>query len=157
MVILAVENLSKKFGNKRVLEKVNLKLEEGEIVSLLGPSGCGKTTFLRIVAGLERPDEGEVLLENKPVTEILAKEPKTVAIFQDYPPYRREKSGKRLPYWFMYQRWYFQIIKERIDIVSNLMKIEKKILLGLRPATQSRGEQQRLDLSRYLLTIRKVA
>lgn len=158
MVILTVENVGKKFGNKRVLEKINLKLEEGEIVSLLGPSQCGKTTLLRIVAGLERPDEGKVLLENKPVTEALAKEPKVVAIFQDHPPYRREKSGKRLPYWFMYQRWYFQIIKERIDIISNLMKIEKKILLGLRPYThQSRGEEQRLDLSRYLLTIKKVA
>lgn len=157
MAILTLQNVGKKFGNKRVLEKFNLKLEEGEIVSLLGPSGCGKTTLLRIAAGLERADEGKVFLGNKPVAEALAKEPRIIAIFQDYPPYRREKSGKRSPYWFMYQRWYFQIIKERISLVSNLMKIEKKILLGLRPVTQSRGEEQRLDLSRYLLTIKKVA
>ncbi len=156
MTMLTVQNLSKKFGSEVVLDKVNLELAEGEVISLLGPSQSGKTLFLRILAGFEKPDEGEVLLEGKPVAEVTARGPRTVSIFQDYPPYQREKTGKKLPYFIMFQRWRRQVMEERIDVISNLMEIDKNVLLGVRPHTRSRGEEQRLDLARCLLAVKKV-
>lgn len=70
---LAVENVSKEFRTKRAvvraLDHVSLNIEEGEFVCLVGPSGCGKSTLLSIIAGLEKPDSGEVLADGKPVSE----------------------------------------------------------------------------------------
>ena len=157
MGILTVRNLSKKFGEESVLDKVTLELAEGEVVSLLGPSQSGKTLFLKILAGFEKPDEGEVLLDGRPVTEVIAREPKTIAIFQDYPPYRRETAVKKFPYFIMFQRWRRQVMEERVEMISNLMEIDRKILMGVRSHPQSRGQEQRLDLARYFLAIKKVA
>jgi iron(III) transport system ATP-binding protein len=64
---LAVEGLGKAFGRATVLDRVGLRVPAGRVVALLGPSGCGKTTLLRCIAGLERPDAGEVLLDGRPL------------------------------------------------------------------------------------------
>src|SRR5438270_6183122 len=70
---LAVENVSKEFhtalGAVQALDNVSLNVEEGEFVCLVGPSGCGKSTLLNIIAGLEKPDSGQVLADGKPITE----------------------------------------------------------------------------------------
>ncbi|MFH0796461.1 MAG: ATP-binding cassette domain-containing protein [Candidatus Omnitrophota bacterium] len=157
MALLTVRNLSKKFGEEAVLDKVEFQLEERKFVSIVGPSRGGKTVLLKIIAGLEKPDEGEVLLEGRPVAEVVAREPKTVAIFQDYPPYRREVAGKKLPYFIMFRRWRRQVMEERVEVISDLMEIARKTLLGMRSHPQSRGQEQRLDLARYLLAIKRVA
>jgi sulfate/thiosulfate transport system ATP-binding protein len=62
---IVLENISKKFGQFSALDHIDLEIPEGELVALLGSSGCGKTTLLRIIAGLERPDEGKVLLSGE--------------------------------------------------------------------------------------------
>ena len=59
---IILNNISKQFGTFAALKNINLEIPEGELVALLGPSGCGKTTLLRIIAGLERADTGQVLL-----------------------------------------------------------------------------------------------
>ncbi|MFZ1288737.1 MAG: ATP-binding cassette domain-containing protein, partial [Melioribacteraceae bacterium] len=59
---IEIKNISKNFGKFKALDNINLTIQKGELLALLGPSGCGKTTLLRIVAGLERPDQGEILL-----------------------------------------------------------------------------------------------
>ena len=63
--IINIEHLSKSYGDKKVLDDINLYVREGEFLTLLGPSGCGKTTLLRIIAGFMRPDDGSVFLEGK--------------------------------------------------------------------------------------------
>ncbi len=68
-VILALDNIKKRFGSTVTADGISLDLERGEFFTLLGPSGSGKSTILRIIAGLERPDEGHVLLEGADVTE----------------------------------------------------------------------------------------
>ena len=74
-IIIDIEHISKSFDGVQVLKDINLKIREGEFVTLLGPSGCGKTTMLRMLAGFAKPDEGQILMEGKDIT--------------DVPPYRR--------------------------------------------------------------------
>jgi len=84
MVKLEAKNIVKYFRhddyNLKALDGVNLKVEAGDFVCLVGPSGCGKSTFLRIAAGLESPDEGEILFDGKPVTET---GPERILVFQE--------------------------------------------------------------------------
>lgn len=65
--MIIVKNLSKKFGNVKVLDNINLKIKDGEFFCIVGPSGCGKTTLLRIIAGLEKPTSGEVYINSEKV------------------------------------------------------------------------------------------
>ena len=61
--IIEIKGLSKSFGDKKVLENINLYIRRGEFITLLGPSGCGKTTLLRMIAGFLQPDEGSILMD----------------------------------------------------------------------------------------------
>ncbi len=79
-----VMNISKNFGSAMVLDNVTFDVSEGEIIVLLGASGSGKTTILRIIAGLESPDAGKVILHGKDVTNLPARLRGTGVIFQAY-------------------------------------------------------------------------
>jgi NitT/TauT family transport system ATP-binding protein len=84
MTKLEAKNIVKYFShdshNLKALGGINLKIESGDFVCLVGPSGCGKSTFLRIVAGLEKPDEGQILFDGQPVTET---GPERIMVFQE--------------------------------------------------------------------------
>ena len=84
MTKLEAKNIVKNFGHNgyklKALDNVNLKIEDGDFVCLVGPSGCGKSTFLRIVAGLDTPDGGEILFDGKPVT---STGPERILVFQE--------------------------------------------------------------------------
>jgi len=79
-----LENVTKRFGNVVAVNNVSFEVYKGELFSLLGPSGCGKTTTLRIISGLERPDEGRVYIEGTDVTELPARERRVCLVFQEY-------------------------------------------------------------------------
>ena len=72
--MLILRGVGKRFDGQQVLAEVSLEMQQGEIVCLLGPSGCGKTTLLRIIAGLETPDSGEVLFEGRNLAGVPAHE-----------------------------------------------------------------------------------
>ena len=78
---LAIKNITKTYGNLLVLNKIDLKIEEGQIVCIIGPSGCGKSTLLRLIGGLENPDEGRIESRGDPPVGCL--NPLTF-IFQDF-------------------------------------------------------------------------
>ena len=67
---IELQNITKKFTGYTALDNISLNVASGELVALLGPSGCGKTTLLRIIAGLELPDSGKIILENKDTTNL---------------------------------------------------------------------------------------
>ncbi len=67
MAFIEIRNLFKKFGNVIAVNNVDLEILKGEILTLLGPSGCGKTTTLRCIAGLEKPDAGDIVIDGKPM------------------------------------------------------------------------------------------
>src|SRR5688500_13270027 len=81
---VTVMNVSKAFGEAQVLENIGFSVDEDEIVVLLGSSGSGKTTILRIIAGLEMPDSGHVVLHGRDVTDLPARQRGVGVIFQNY-------------------------------------------------------------------------
>src|SRR3546814_955225 len=81
---IEVRNVHKQFGHFTALNDVSLKFPDGKLTALLGPSGCGKTTLLRIIAGLEHPDSGEILLNGESATERHVRERQVGFVFQHY-------------------------------------------------------------------------
>ena len=69
-LVLQLKNINKYFDGKKIIDNISLSVERGEFLTLIGPSGCGKTTTLRIIAGFEHPDEGEVIFEGKDISNI---------------------------------------------------------------------------------------
>ena len=83
-ILLDLKNIRKSFGDTQVLKGINLSIKKGEFLTFLGPSGCGKTTTLRIIAGLEMPDQGQVILEGKDVTDLEPHQRDVNTVFQNY-------------------------------------------------------------------------
>ena len=81
---IEVRNINKRFGNFTALDDVSLTFPDGELVALLGPSGCGKTTLLRVIAGLERADSGQILLDGEDATDRDVRQRKVGFVFQHY-------------------------------------------------------------------------
>ena len=82
--LLELRNIKKSFGETDVLNGITLSIEKGEFITFLGASGCGKTTTLRIIAGLEHPEEGHVFLDGKEVTSLSPNERDVNTVFQNY-------------------------------------------------------------------------
>src|SRR5947209_16130097 len=97
-VAASVQSLSKRFRQARVLDDVSFDVAEGESLVLLGASGSGKTTILRIIAGLEQPDTGRVILHGKDVTDLPARERGVGVIFQAYAVFPRTTVEKNIAY-----------------------------------------------------------
>src|SRR2546423_14919629 len=84
---ISLHNLTKTFGNTLVVDDLSLEVSDGEFVVLLGPSGCGKTTTLRMIAGLERPTSGEILIEDQRVNDLAPQKRDVAMVFQSYALY----------------------------------------------------------------------
>src|SRR5712675_3284663 len=82
--LLRIDAVVKKFGGFRAVDRLSLDIRAGEFFALLGPSGCGKTTLLRMIAGLEIPDEGRILLEGKDIAQVLPHKRPVNMMFQNY-------------------------------------------------------------------------
>ena len=81
---IELHNIVKTFGKKVAVDNLDLTVQDGGFTVLLGPSGCGKTTTLRMIAGLEKPDSGEILLGGRRVTHLTPKDRGVAMVFQDY-------------------------------------------------------------------------
>lgn len=142
------QNLSKKFGEAIVLENINFEVDEGEIVVLLGASGSGKTTILRIIAGLENPETGNVILHGKDVTELPARERGVGVIFQNYALFPQMNVEENIGYGLRLRKKPKSEITERIDELIELVNLQehrKKF-----PSQLSGGQQQRVAIARAL-------
>ncbi|MCY7278283.1 MAG: ATP-binding cassette domain-containing protein, partial [Phormidesmis sp. CAN_BIN44] len=95
---IEIRNVSKQFGNFQALADVSLDIEAGELVALLGPSGCGKTTLLRIIAGLETPDQGSILFSGEDTTDVHVRERGVGFVFQHYALFRHMTVFENVAY-----------------------------------------------------------
>jgi len=145
---VTVVGLSKTFGKVTVLENINFHVDEDEIVVLLGASGSGKTTILRIISGLEHPDSGKVILHNRDVTDLPARERGTGVIFQSYALFPKMSVAQNIAYGLKIRRKPRKEIRETIDRLLELVHLEehrKKY-----PSQLSGGQQQRVAIARAL-------
>lgn len=144
----SVVGLSKHFGKTSVLENINFDVAEGEVLVLLGASGSGKTTILRIIAGLEMPLKGKVILHGKDVTDLPARERGTGVIFQSYALFPKMTVEKNIGYGLRIRKRRRKEIRETVNELLALVQLEehrKKY-----PSQLSGGQQQRVAIARTL-------
>jgi len=149
VVGITLENLTKKFGKVVAVDHINLKIEDGEFVTLLGPSGCGKTTTLRMIAGLETPTEGEVYFDGKSVTDTPPHQRNVAMVFQDYALYPHMNAYDNIAFNLRMKKRPRDEIRQLVKETAELLKIEH--LLDRFPAEMSGGEKQRVALGRALV------
>jgi ABC-type Fe3+/spermidine/putrescine transport system ATPase subunit len=143
---LTASNISKSLGGKTVLDHFSLTLKESEIIALLGNSGCGKTTFLRIVAGLETPDNGTILISGNDITLQAAEKRNIGLVFQDFALFPHMSVKKNIVYGL--HRLARSERKARVDEVLQLTGLEE--VAEQYPHQLSGGQQQRVALARAL-------
>ena len=145
---ISIKNVTKRFGRFLALNDVTLEVPEGSLIALLGPSGCGKTTLLRIIAGLEYPDEGTVLARQDDVTSQSARDRNVGFVFQHYALFRHLNVFENVAFALRVRGWKNGTVKARVDELLALVRLEG--LEGRFPAQLSGGQRQRVALARAL-------
>lgn len=144
----SIVGVSKRFGKTSVLEDISFDVAEGEALVLLGASGSGKTTILRVIAGLEQPYTGKVMLHGKDVTELPARERGVGVIFQAYALFPKMTVEKNIGYGLKIRKRPRKEIKKTVSELLSLVQLEehrKKY-----PSQLSGGQQQRVAIARTL-------
>ena len=151
---LKFQNITKKFGKVTAVNNVSLDVEHGEMITLLGPSGCGKTTILRMIAGLEMPTSGKILLGGDDITNLPANERKITMVFQSYALFPHMNVYENIVYGLRVLRWKEDQIQSAAEDALKLVGLEG---LSKRGASElSGGQQQRVALARALILKPKV-
>jgi iron(III) transport system ATP-binding protein len=157
MAFIEIKNLFKRFKKVVAVNRIQLEVNEGEMLTLLGPSGCGKTTTLRCIAGLERPEEGDIVIDSKPMLSEGFVQPSKRGIgmvFQNYAVWPHMKVFNNIVYGLKLQKLSKRRIQEKAQQVLELTGLN-----GLEeryPSQLSGGQQQRVALARALVSNPKV-
>jgi len=144
-----LRNVVKGFPGVTAVDHVSLKVEQGKIFSLLGPSGCGKTTTLRLVAGFETLDEGDVLIDNKVVNDIPAHKRNCSTVFQTLALFPHMTVEENIAYGLERRKFPKDEIKNRVGEALELMQLSG--MGKRRPSQLSGGQRQRVALARSLV------
>ena len=167
MANIKFTGVHKSFGSNKIIADFNLNGKEDEFLVLVGPSGCGKSTLLRMIAGLEKIDDGEIFINDQKINELHPSKRQTAMVFQSYALYphltvlqnlmvplklRRMSTMERFPVlnWFLPNR------KKKIDELKELVlkaseTLQIKHLLGRKPGQLSGGQQQRVAVGRAMV------
>lgn len=149
---IAVHQLHKKFGNFTALDNVSLDFANGELTALLGPSGCGKTTLLRIIAGLEYADSGQVLLDGEDASATHVRERQVGFVFQHYALFKHMTIFENIAFGLRVKPRHLRPseaqIKEKVTQLLELVQLDW--LADRYPPQLSGGQRQRIALARAL-------
>ncbi len=149
MATLALRKLRKSFGAVEVVPGIDLDVAEHEFVVLVGPSGCGKSTILRMIAGLEEPTSGDIVIDGIVVTDREPKDRDIAMVFQDYALYPHMTVADNMAFALRYRKVKRAAIRSRVADVARMLEIEK--LLHRTPRQLSGGQRQRVAMGRAIV------
>ena len=152
--IIEIKNISKSFGDKRILNDVSISVKRGEFLTLLGPSGCGKTTLLRILAGFGTADSGEILINGKDITDMPPHERPVNTVFQRYALFPHLDVYENIAFGLKLQKVPTDEIDRRVRRVLKMVSMtdyEDRDVESL-----SGGQQQRVAIARAIVNEPKV-
>src|SRR5271155_3647442 len=149
MATLELAGLRKSFGATKVLRQIDLSLASGEMLVIVGASGCGKSTLLRMVAGLETPSAGRILLEGRDITELDPSARDIAMVFQNYALYPHMTVFDNMAYGLRIRGLSREDIARRVDEAAALLGLSE--LLSRKPRQLSGGQRQRVAMGRAIV------
>jgi multiple sugar transport system ATP-binding protein len=151
---LSLQRITKRFGSFNALESLDLEVADGEFLTLLGPSGCGKSTLLNIIAGLDRPSSGQILIDRQDVSNVLARDRDIAMIFQSYALYPNMTVRQNIMFGLKMRGVPRREREEAAKRVAEMLKVTH--LLERKPYQLSGGQRQRVAMGRALVRNPKV-
>nr|WP_326839081.1 ABC transporter ATP-binding protein [Clostridium aromativorans] len=152
--ILKLVNLVKVFNNQEVIKNISMDIKRSEFLTILGPSGCGKTTTLRMIAGLEKPTSGNILLDGQHIEDKEPYELNVNTVFQNYALFPHMNVYKNIAYGLKIKKIPRSEIKKRVTKMLELVQLnsyEKRM-----PDQLSGGQKQRVAIARALINNPKI-
>lgn len=154
MAEIRFENITKKFGDKVILDRLNLSIEDGSFTVMIGPSGCGKTTLLRIIAGIGPQTSGKVYLDGKDISGLPPAERDVAMVFQNYAIYPTMTVRENIEFGLKNNKVPKNERERLVREISEIVGIGE--LLNRKPGTLSGGQRQRIALARAMVKKPKV-
>ena len=151
---IVLEAVSKRYGAVRAVDRVSLRADSGKFLVLLGPSGCGKSTLLRLIAGLEEPSEGRILIEGRDVTRLNPDKRRISMVFQSYALFPHLSVAENIVFGLKVRGTPAAERDERLAHVAALVGLTEQ--LARKPAQLSGGQRQRVALARAVIAENKI-
>ncbi|VFS51376.1 Spermidine/putrescine import ATP-binding protein PotA [Budvicia aquatica] len=152
--VVELKNVSKAFDGRDIISQFNLTINDGEFLTILGPSGCGKTTVLRLIAGLETVDEGQILLTNQDITHQPAEQRHVNTVFQSYALFPHMNIFDNVAFGLRMQKTPADQITPRV--MEALKMVQLDAFAQRKPHQLSGGQQQRIAIARAVVNKPKV-
>lgn len=149
MATLVLKHVTKRFGDTTALQPSSLDVRDGEFVVLVGPSGCGKTTLLRMIAGLETPSDGDILIGDRRVNDLEPSARDIAMVFQNYALYPHMKVRDNLTYGLRLRGASKEETERRVKWAADLLGLSE--LLDRKPSALSGGQRQRVAMGRAIV------
>lgn len=147
--IIELVNVTKSYGDYQALQKTNLTINNGEFITLLGPSGCGKTTLLRLISGLEHPDQGQIFIDGCDVTDLPPEERCLNMVFQSYALFPHMTVYDNIAFGLRCKKVPEKEVHTRVTEVLKMVKLSS--LAERKPCQLSGGQQQRVAIARAVV------
>ncbi len=154
MATARLDNVTKKYPDHLAVDRISLKIDEGEFLVLVGPSGCGKSTTLRMIAGLEHATEGDIFIDERRVNNISPSDRDVAMVFQNYALYPHMNVYRNLSYTLRLRRVPKAEIDKLVRQVADSLDLSRQ--LGRRPGQLSGGQRQRVALGRAIIREPKI-
>ena len=148
MATIELKNIEKSFGNNKVINNFNIKINDGEFIVLVGPSGCGKSTLLRMISGLESVDKGEIYLDNKIINNLIPSKRGIAMVFQSYALYPHMNVYDNMSFGLKTEKLEKNEIDKKVKDAAKTLQIED--LLERKPRQLSGGQRQRVAIGRAI-------
>ena len=148
MANIKFKGVHKSFGSNKIISDFNLNGKEDEFLVLVGPSGCGKSTLLRMIAGLEKIDDGEIFINDQKINELHPSKRQTAMVFQSYALYPHMNVFENMSFGLKIEKRPKEEIMSKVTEAAKILKIEE--LLDRRPKELSGGQRQRVAIGRAI-------